>query len=186
MALSVILAVAGGTLNLALASLVGAFEVPLYLDSILTIVVTIHLGLGYGVITALVTNGLLALTGQTLFAFVCCSVATAIIAHLFVRRDALRDHTGYIWMGLAVALANGVLGSVLAYFIFGGVTEVHGIDRLVVAIAAAGEALVTSVFWAGLLTNLIDKLLSSIVAFFLRGPVGTLFDESMLSGERVE
>ena len=155
-------------LNVALASMVGAFTVPLYFDSIFTIIVAVHLGVVPALVTAVTTNGLLAITGQVLFPFVICSILTALIVAGFRARHWLRGHTGYLWMGLAVAVANGVVGSWISFSLFSGVTEVHGIDRLVMGVLLTGQNMGTAVFWAGVLTNVMDKLISALVAFFSR------------------
>lgn len=168
--------------NVVLATVANALEIPLYFDSIGTIFITLHLGLLPGIFVAIVTNGALALSNQVLFPFVCCSVATALIVHLFRARQWLKDYHGYLWMGLVVALVNGIGGSVLAYVLFDGVTHVHAIDRLVMGIVITGRALLTSVFWAGMLTNLMDKLMSVLIVFMLRGK-GRLLEQMMVSRE---
>lgn len=160
--------VLGAAANTILGTGVHFLRVPLFFDSIFTIVVAIHVGIVPGILTAVLTNGTLALTGQVLFPFVLCNIATALIAGLFRRHGGLETHTGYLWMGIVVGFANGVLGSVIAYFVFHGITAVHGIDRLVMAVVTTGQSLLTAVFWAGMLTNVLDKLLSAIAAFFLR------------------
>lgn len=180
------LVLAGGVLNVALASLAHAVSVPFYFDSIFTIVVTAHLGLPAGIVTAVVSNALLTATGQVLLPFMCCNVLTALIVALFRNRHALTTITQYLWLGLAVGLANGLAGSVLSYILFGGVTEVHGIDRLVMGVIMTGQALVTAVFWAGIVTNLLDKLISVLVAFFLRPLMRSLLQKSLLPGKSEE
>lgn len=160
--------IAGG-ISALLGTLVHAFQLPLYLDSILTIIVTLHLGIIPGVVTAIVTNGILALTGQVLFPFVCCNLLTAVATWLFVRHRWLDTAGGFVWLGVTVALLNGFFGSVLAYIIYSGVTSVHGIDRLVMGLMVTGQSLLTAVFWAGMVTNLVDKLVSALIAFISRG-----------------
>jgi energy-coupling factor transport system substrate-specific component len=178
-----VFALVGGVFNFALGSAVSCLNLPFYLDSIFTVVVTLHFGLFAGIVTAAVTNGLLSLTGQVLFPFICCNLATAVTTHLFVRRDWLADHAGYLWLGLALGVLNGVLGSITSFLVYDGVTEVHGIDRLVMSVLVTGRSLLTAVFWAGLMTNLMDKLLTVLAAFFLRSPVGRLVEQVVRSGK---
>jgi len=156
---------AGGLAGAGLGTLVHQLQLPLYLDSILTIVVTIHFGLLPGLLTALVTNGILSITGQVLFPFVCCNALTAIITWLFMRRGWIDDLGGYVWLGVTTGVANGFIGSVLAYIIYSGVTSVHGIDRLVMGLIATGQSVLTAVFWSGMATNMVDKLVSAMVAY---------------------
>lgn len=164
-----VLSVAAGFLSALLGTVVHVLQVPLYLDSIMTIVVTMHLGLLPGVVTAVVTNGILAASGQILFPFVCCNLLTAMITWLFARNGGLRGPSGFAWLGLAVAVTNGFFGSVLAYIIYSGVTTVHGIDRLVMGLVVTGQSLLTAVFWSGMVTNLVDKMVSVLLAYISRG-----------------
>lgn len=178
-------AVGGGAINAVLGTVVHVVQAPLYLDSIMTIVVALHFGLIPGVVTAVVTNGILAATGQVLFPFVCCNILTAVISVCFRRRIAPSRNADYLWLGLTIALVNGVIGSVLAYTIYSGVTEVHGIDRLVMGIMTMGRSLFTAVFWSGILTNVIDKVLSALVAMVTRPWASALIQQTVLPGESV-
>ncbi|MFP4210988.1 MAG: hypothetical protein ACOCYB_12710 [Alkalispirochaeta sp.] len=160
-----VVAAGGGVAGAGLGALVHVLQLPLYLDSILTIVVTIHLGLLPGIVTALVSNGILTVTGQVLFPFVCCNVMTACITWIFTRRGWLGHPPGYVWLGVTAGVANGFFGSVLAYVMYSGVTTVHGIDRLVMGLVVTGRSLVTAVFWSGMVTNMVDKLISAMIAY---------------------
>ena len=163
-----LLTVAAAAGNIALASLVRAVEAPLYFDTLFTVVATVHLGLVYGVLTAIITNGTLAVMGQVLFPFVCCNILSAVITALFVRTNHISRLSDYLWLGIALGLSNGVAGSILAYFLFSGITEVHPIDRLVSSVIATGQSMITAVFWAGLMSNMLDKVISTVAAFLLQ------------------
>ncbi len=153
-----------------LASVIHALDLPLYLDSLFTLLVTINLGLVPGLICALLTNGMLAIAGQVLFPFVLCHMLTVLIAYYFVVSRRLDSHIGYLFMGLMIAFGNGILGSFLSFLIFEGITLVHTIDNLVMSILTTGEALLSAVFWAGMLTNFMDKIISSLIALLLQKP----------------
>lgn len=161
------LAVLGGLINFGLGSVVHVLQLPVYLDSVFTMIVTIHLGLPAGILTAVVTNGLLAVTGQVLWPFVCCNIFTALVSYGFLRSGALSTLSGYLWLGLVSAAGNGFFGSVMAFYFFEGVTSVHGIDRLVLSILATGGSVMGAVFWAGMFTNVLDKTLSAVFAYIL-------------------
>ena len=172
--------------NLMLATVVSLLGIPLYFDSIGTMAVALHFGFAPGIATALVTHVLLAATGRVLFPFVCCSILTVLIVTLMKRRFLSGGYLGYLWMGVLAGIANGLGGSVLAYYLFSGVTEVHAIDRLVMGFLITGQEMLTAVFWAGMVTNLMDKLLSALVVFLIQTPVTRLIDYPASSGELVE
>lgn len=173
------LPVAGGILNLLLAGVMHLLEVPLYFDSIATILVALHLGLFPAVVTAVVTHLLLGYTGLVLFPFVCCSLMTAFIAAGFRYKGWIGTPAGYLWLGVSLALANGVFGSVLSFALFEGVTMVHAIDRLVMGLLMTGRSILTSIFWAGMVTNLMDKLLSVLLVFLVREPMVRLLEKTV-------
>jgi energy-coupling factor transport system substrate-specific component len=175
------LAALGGLFNFALGSVVHLLQLPVYLDSVFTMIVTIHLGLPAGILTAVLTNTLLAATGEVLWPFVCCNIFTAVVSYGFLRSGALRSLSGYLWLGIVAALGNGVLGSVLTYYLFEGVTAVHGIDRLVLSILATGGSVVGAVFWAGMFTNLLDKTLSAVFAHILAPSLPRIAVKPMLA-----
>ena len=173
------IAVAAGVLNFLLAGLMHLLEVPLYFDAIGTVLIAVHLGLWPALLTALVTHLLLGATGLTLFPFVCCSVMTALIAIGFRSKEWLGSHTGYLLLGIVLALANGIFGSVLSYVLFEGVTMVHSIDRLVMGIIVTGRSLLTAIFWSGMITNLMDKLLAVLLVFLVREPTIRLLEATV-------
>jgi energy-coupling factor transport system substrate-specific component len=177
------LAALGGLFNFALGGVVHLLQLPVYLDSVFTMIVTIHLGLPAGILTAVLTNTMLSATGQVLWPFVCCNILTALVSYAFLRSGALSSLSGYLWLGIVAALGNGILGSVLAYYLFEGVTTVHGIDRLVVSILATGNSVVGAVFWAGMFTNLLDKTLSAVFAYVLAPSLPRIAVKPMLSRE---
>lgn len=153
--------------NVLLATVVGRTGAPLYFDTLFTVVATIHLGLGAGVAVAVLTNGTLALTGQILFPFVCCNILSAVITTIFRRTGHISRLSDYLWLGIALGIANGTAGSVMAYSLFSGITEVHPIDRLVSSVIATGQSIITAVFWAGMMSNMLDKVMSTVLAFLL-------------------
>jgi energy-coupling factor transport system substrate-specific component len=171
-------AVAGGLANFALGLGAHALGLPLYFDSIFTIAVTAAFGPIAGVVTALVSNAALSATNDVLLPFMLCNLATVLCAWLVKRRNGLRSLEDYLWVGLWSGISNGLLGSLISAFAFGGVTKVHKIDNLVSGFLIAGQSLLSSVFLAGLVTNLVDKLLSAIAAFALLGLARRREDQS--------
>ncbi|HUX42471.1 MAG TPA: hypothetical protein VMV83_14985 [Rectinemataceae bacterium] len=169
-----LLAIAGGAINYLLGSLVHLFRLPLYFDSIFTMVITAAFGLPAGLLTAFVSNAALSISNDILLPFMICNFATAFSVWLVKRRHGLSSLQDYLWVGIWSGLSNAVLGSIISAFVFGGITKVHRIDDLVSAFMIAGQSLVGSVFLAGLMTNLVDKLLSTFIALGLRKPVESL------------
>lgn len=163
----VIVSAIAGVLNFFLGSLTHFINLPLFFDSIFTFVIAIQFGFFPGLITAILTNSLLALVGVVPFPFVICNIFTVLISVLFRRSGVLKQHTSYLWLGITVALANGFVGSTISYMLFQGVTDISGIDKMVMGLIVTGQSLSKAVYWAGLMTNLLDKLLSAEIVFIL-------------------
>jgi hypothetical protein len=72
---------------------------------------------------------------------------------------------GDLYIGLLSTLSNGIVGSIISYYIYEGGIEFHGINKLVMGLIVTGQSILTSVFWAGMITNMLDKLLSAAAAF---------------------
>jgi hypothetical protein len=85
-----LLCIAGALLNIAICRLfAGAAALPLYLDTVLTISVTLAGGLFWGilcgVLTNLISHTFLYFWGWEGYLFILCNAATAVITFLFIR-----------------------------------------------------------------------------------------------------
>jgi energy-coupling factor transport system substrate-specific component len=96
--------------------------------------------------------------------FVPCNMATGLIVGLFAKRGRLSTVTAAIACTVSVALANAVLGALIAYIFFGSVTT-HPSDDLVTSFLLAGQSLFGASFWARIPVNLVDKGLAVTLAF---------------------
>jgi hypothetical protein len=85
-----LLCLAGALLNVAICKLfAGAAALPLYMDTVLTISITLSCGLFWGILCGVLTNFIshtfLYFWGWEGYLFILCNAATAVIAFLFVR-----------------------------------------------------------------------------------------------------
>jgi energy-coupling factor transport system substrate-specific component len=163
-----LLAVVCGFINFGLSRLGRLTTLPLYADSIATIVVSVYFGILHGILTAGVTNAMLAVFGPVPFPFVLCNIATALIAGYFARKSRLESIGAYLWMGLWISLANGLLGSIISIMVFGGRIEGTAIDSLTMGFYITLDSYFPAVVMAGLVTNLLDKMVSVFLVFLLK------------------
>lgn len=146
-----------------------ALALPFFFDSIGTAVVAALFGLLPGLAVAVGTNAFIeVLMGfpMTNLPFAVCGMATATIVWLFVRRCAFHNIGTVLLASLLVALANSVLGALVATFVYGGVTGV-GVDYLVTGFVAAGQSIITASFWARIPANLFDKTIAVLIAYLI-------------------
>ena len=160
------------TLNLVFNAFNRAFESPLYFDSLWTATMTAVFGLWPGLVTAVLTQAgmevLVTWDGApgTSMPFVFCSIATVVIVWAVVATGKFDRAEWVLITAIAVALANSVIGSVVATFVFGGFTG-HASDYVTNGLVAAGQSLLESTFWTRVPLNLIDKGIAVFVAYAL-------------------
>lgn len=104
--------------------------------------------------------------------FVLCQIETALVIGLMVRFGSFRSIPSLIVAVFAVALGNSVIGSLVATFVFGGIT-LHGADFLVAGLIMGGQNLLEASFWARVPINLVDKGIAVVAAYLLLQRWGT-------------
>lgn len=154
-------------------SVIGNFNsyvlhLPLFLDTIGTLVSTALFGLVPGLITAVVTH--ITPTIVTLwetgnfFPFVICSMASALTLWIFMKHGKFDNLLHAILVSVVVTLANAVTGSAVAVFFFSGITN-HPVDYMMTGFLSIGQNLLSAAFWARIPVNLIDKGIAVFIAF---------------------
>jgi energy-coupling factor transport system substrate-specific component len=142
---------------------------PLFYDSIGTAIVAAVFGIVPGIITALITHGLMEVFNSfsgDFYPFVVCNLATAVLVGSMVSRRRLRRLHHAILAVLLVTIANAVLGTIVATYLFAGVTG-HASDYLVNGFLIAGQSMIQASFWARIPANLVDKTIAVLPAYML-------------------
>jgi energy-coupling factor transport system substrate-specific component len=140
-------------LNLTVGQITIALKIPLYLDSIGTILAAVLIGPYAGILAGSIANVMAAAVGNpTMMFFI--PVVVAIGAYLCV--------IGGILQGVVAAAISAPISS---YF-FGG-TMMAGTDALVYFFRSMGHTILTSVFYQGLASDPVDKTVSYLIVFFL-------------------
>lgn len=147
----------------------GARKLPVFMDSVFTILAAALFGPAQGLVTGLLTNGWIEVfngfTGRDL-PFALCGAASALIVGAFAKgRPAMGP--GRLGLALvAVTLTNAVLGATIATFVFGGATGA-AVDTLASGFALVTDSILSAAFLARLPTNLADKAIAFSIAFGL-------------------
>jgi energy-coupling factor transport system substrate-specific component len=142
---------------------------PLFYDSIGTAIVAAVFGTVPGIITALITHGLMEVFNSfsgDFYPFVVCNIATAVVVGSMVSRRRFRRLHHAILAVLLVTIANAVLGTIVATYLFAGVTG-HASDYLVNGFLIAGQSMIQASFWARIPANLVDKTIAVLPAYML-------------------
>ncbi len=157
----------GAALNIVVGQAVQLIKLPLYLDSIGTILIACVVGPLAGMLTGTFAN--LTLGFFFNYAFIFFIPVTLVIGAFsgFVARAGVfkRWYTA-IPAGILQGGLAAVVSAPIAAFMFGGVT-MGGTDFLVLYFRAIGKSIVQSVFFQGLAADPVDKAVSYLIVYFL-------------------
>jgi energy-coupling factor transport system substrate-specific component len=144
-------------LNLATGLVVAELSLPLYLDTIGTVLAAAIAGPVAGVVTGLVSQVLTSLLGGYMWlAFAPIQVLIALLAALAAARGGFHSTPLAMGWGALVGLAAGAASSIISYFVFGGVTA-GGVTAVTTLLRTMGLSLPQSVVLASIGTDLVDK-----------------------------
>lgn len=155
-------------INIAIGQLVVLLKIPVYLDSIGTVLVGLLAGPWAGLITGALTNLIWGLSGlnpaYTPFFYVAAVIG--LLAGIF----AMIRWSKKIWLWLVGGLITGVVAAVIsaptAAVIYGGVTGA-GTDLIVAALRASGAGILQATLGQGIVSDPIDKVVTFLVAFLI-------------------
>lgn len=157
----------GAALNVSVGYLAGLLKLPLYLDSIGTVLVAVLCGWGYGLVAGLASLIILSLTQTpTVIAYAGTAVAVALLSALFARFGFLRNPLATVLGGLAIGLASAAASTPITTFLYGGVS-LAGADAVTTLFKASGMPLWKSVLFGSLVTDPTDKIITAFICFGL-------------------
>lgn len=166
----------GIALNLALGTLVHLLKLPVYVDAVGTIAVTLLVGVRAGILVGVLScliGGILI--NPVLLWFSLTQAAIAIYAHIVGRRGGFRTYVRTILVGIGLGIVAAVVSAPVIVYLFGGITG-SGASLIVAFLLASGKSVFKSVVLSGLAAEPLDKTIQCmLVVWLLRGlPQGLL------------
>lgn len=156
-------------INLVIGRLVAEIGLPVYLDTVGTMLATALGGLGAGIAAGLLSQLLSGLfSGYQWLAFAPIQVIIALATWLAARRAGFRSVLPAVSWGLLTGAVAGAVSAVISYLLFRGVTAT-GVTALVSLLNGMGMPLDRAVLAASLATDLADKAASFALVGFLLG-----------------
>ena len=151
-------------LNLALGAVAGALKLPVYLDSVGTILVAALVGPLAGMLTGVVSNSVLGLLySPQLFAFIPVTIVIGGLAGVAGRLGAFRSGAGAAAAGIVIGLAAALTSVPIVVALFGGATPSGTGIITVVLRAVFGLSLTRAAQVASFSTDVVDKPLSCVL-----------------------
>jgi energy-coupling factor transport system substrate-specific component len=154
-------------LNLTVGQITAALKIPLYLDSIGTILVAVLVGPWSAVICGSTANLLAAAFGNpSMIFFIPVVVVIGAFSGFLARRGWFRKWYLVVLGGILQGILAAVVSAPISAYVFGGVM-MAGTDFLVLYFRSVGNTLLNSVVYQGLASDPVDKLVSYLIVFFL-------------------
>jgi energy-coupling factor transport system substrate-specific component len=151
-------------LNLALGAVVQALKLPLYLDSVGTILTAALAGPLAGAVTGVLSNTVLGLLATpVLFAFIPVTVVIGVLAGLAARLGAFRAAWSALAAGVVIGVAAALTSVPIVIGVYGGLSPTGtGLVTMVLR-ATLGLSMVDAAKVASVATDVIDKPVSCLL-----------------------
>lgn len=153
-------------LNIILGQFVGSVMVPLYLDSIGTVLVGFLAGRRAGAATGVLSTLIWSLFAPTVLPFAAGAALVGFLAGTAARFDALRRPYLAPIAGIVAGVFVGLVSAPVAAFVFGGTSGV-GTGAVVAAFRSMGDSLLSAVTKQALISDPGDKAVVFLIAALL-------------------
>ncbi|MEV0702587.1 hypothetical protein AB0I53_32345 [Saccharopolyspora sp. NPDC050389] len=164
-------------INVVIGQLVNMLGLPVYLDSIGTVIVGALAGPAAGAATGALSNIIWGLTiSPPLLPFSVAAAAIGVLAGLVARIGAFRRLWTALPGGLLAGVVAGMLSAPIAAFVFGGGGS-PGRTALQATFQAFGNSLLDAATLTGLATDPLDKVVTFAIAFLILAALPARFRE---------
>lgn len=152
-------------LNIVLGQVVSLLKLPIFLDSIGTVLVALLAGPWAGGLTGLLTNLIWGLISDPVAAaFAPVAMIIGIVAGLCAKYGLYKKWWQAIISGVIITLALSIVAIPIRVYMFGGITG-SGADFITAYLMATGRDLFSAVVITVITDNLIDKVVTSLLAW---------------------
>lgn len=159
----VLLCLVGWILNLTGAAIASELNLPMYLDTIGTLLVAVVGGYLPGIIVGFVSNYIKAYADHSAIYYECLSVLMAVVASFFADRGWLKKVWGFISLTVICALIGGGLGAVLTWFLYGFAAEGISVGFVKSLYESGHFTLFQAQITGDILIDLADKAINMII-----------------------
>lgn len=154
-------------LNIGIGAAVKALSLPLYVDSIGTIMATLLLGWKRGALVGILGFIITSIFINPFAIYFCgTQVAIALFTHFAARKGGFRSLPKTVLTGVLLGVVTALVSAPVIVLVFGGATG-NGAALLTALFANMGNQIVQSVFMSGFSIEPIDKALQCILVFVL-------------------
>jgi len=144
-------------------------QLPLFLDSIFTILTAALFGLWPAILIGLLTNLFLeTITGFSglYYPFALAGIITAITTALFINKKKFEIPLHAFWLIILLSVLNAITGSVIVTLLYGGFSN-SPIDYIVKGMFIGGKSIISATFITRIVVNIADKGIAVILTYIL-------------------
>ncbi len=151
-------------INLAMGKIVAALAIPVFLDTVGTVLVAALVGTWPALITGLVSQVTFTVVDARIMwlFFLPVQLFVALYAGVAAQRAAFRSSVRAVAWGLGLGLVAATLAWPIALYVFGGVTA-GGVTVVTTVLTGLGVPLGWSVFFASMSADLVDKAITFLL-----------------------
>jgi len=157
--IGIALNVIGGMLNTTL-------KLPLFLDTIGTMLVAVTCGPWLGALAGGLSNVIVSIASPADMAFALVNILVGLVVGYVAIWRGYRDWISPLIAGLLTAVVASIVGPWIAVYVYGGLTG-GVLDIAVAGLMKGGADVFSAAFISRVLPNLADKLLSAYLVFFV-------------------
>ena len=142
---------------------------PIYLDSIGTVVVAAIMGPWVGAISGALFNVVSSLIGGNIPAslFAICNIGSGLIVGFMAQKGLFKKWWHVVIASVLVALWNAATGAPIAMVVYGGIDGNVGTNLMIATMQSIGRDLGSAAFIARIPTNLLDKGIACVIAWIV-------------------
>jgi energy-coupling factor transport system substrate-specific component len=158
----------GIALNVALGGVVNALKLPIYLDAVGTILVTVLVGWKAGVVVGVISFILASILISPVYVyFIGTQAVIAVYVHLVITHLRILSRPWKIALaGVGLGIVAGVVSAPVIVYVFGGASG-SGRDLVTALIVGSGQQIMKAVVLSGAASEPIDKTLQLFLAYSL-------------------
>lgn len=142
---------------------------PIYLDSIGTIIVASIMGPWIGATSGVLYNIISSLVQGNIMAslFGLCNIGSGLIVGYIARYGKYKNILHVIIATVLVSLWNSIVAAPIAMVVYGGIDGNVGTNLMIVGFQALGTDLASAAFLARIPANLVDKGIACVIAWII-------------------
>ena len=157
----------GVAINFVGGQIATSLGLPIYLDSIGTIIVAAIMGPSIGATSGILYNIISSLVRGNVMAslFALCNLGSGLIVGYMARYGKYKKAWHVAVATVLVSLWNAIVAAPIAMVVYGGIDGNVGTNLMIVGLQALGNDLMGAAFLARIPANLVDKGIACVIAW---------------------